>query len=80
VFTIVAGGTKVSTKSVKFEYEMYPGDWIQVDPRDLYDDQLISLAVHLEKGTVRIEELNGTIWSLWDITLPPSNIRVVQTG
>lgn len=70
----------MSTKCVKFEYEMYPGDWIQVDPHDLYDEQLISLAVHLENGTVRIEELDGTIWSLWDITLPPSNIRVVHAG
>ncbi|NTV43800.1 MAG: hypothetical protein HGA63_10925 [Syntrophobacteraceae bacterium] len=66
--------------SLKIEFEMYPGDWIQVDPRDLYDDQLVSLADRLEQGTIRIEELDDTIWSLWDFTLPPKNIRVVETG
>ncbi|NTU48085.1 MAG: hypothetical protein HGA84_03645 [Syntrophobacteraceae bacterium] len=66
--------------SLKIEFEMYPGDWIQVDPRDVYDDQLVSLADRLEQGTIRIEELDDTIWSLWDFTLPPKNIRVVETG
>ena len=66
--------------SLKIEFEMYPGDWIQVDPRDLYDDQLVSLAHRLKQGTIRIEELDDTIWSLWDFTLPPKNIRVVETG
>ncbi len=66
--------------SLKIEFEMYPGDWIQVDPHDLYDDQLVSLADRLKQGTVGIEELDDTIWSLWDFTLPPKNIRVVETG
>jgi hypothetical protein len=66
--------------SLRIEFEMYPGDWIQVDPHDLYDDQLFSLADRLEQGTIRIEELDDTTWSLWDFTLPPKNIRVVETG
>lgn len=66
--------------SVKIEFEMYAGDWIEVDPHDLYDDQLVSLADRLEQGTVRIEELNDTVWNLWDFTLPARTIRVVETA
>ncbi len=62
----------------RIELEMYPGDWIEIDPRDLYDDQLVSLADHLEKQTVRPEKLNNTYWSMWDLTLPPKPIRVVR--
>ncbi|NLI83487.1 MAG: hypothetical protein GX443_17675 [Deltaproteobacteria bacterium] len=63
---------------VRIELEMYPGDWMEIDPRDLYDDQLVSLADRLQQGTVRLEELNETWWSLWDLTLPPRPIRVVN--
>jgi hypothetical protein len=62
----------------RIELEMYPGDWIEIDPRDLYDDQLVSLADRLEKQTVRPEKLNDTYWSTWDLTLPPKPIRVVR--
>lgn len=63
---------------VRIELEMYPGDWMEIDPRDLYDDQLVSLADRLQQGTVRLQELNETWWSLWDLTLPPRPIRVVH--
>lgn len=64
----------------RIELEMYPGDWIEIDPRDIYDDQLVSLADRLEKQTVSPEELNNTHWNMWDLTLPPKPIRVVRVS
>lgn len=64
---------------MKIEIELYPFTWIEIDPHDLYDDQLVSLAVHLEKNTIQLDSLDGTYWSTWDIARPPMPIRVVKS-
>jgi len=63
---------------MKIEVEVYPCHWVEIDPCDLYDGEMVSLATHLERGTVRVELLDGTCWSTWDFTQPVKEIRVVQ--
>ena len=63
---------------MRIEIEFYPGDWIEMDPRDLYDDLQISLADGLASGRVKADELDGTYWWTFDLTLPAREVRVIH--
>jgi hypothetical protein len=62
---------------MRIEVEFYPGDWIEMDPRDLYDELQISLAESLASGRVKAEQLDGTYWWTFDLTLPSKEVRVI---
>ncbi len=62
---------------MRIEVEVYPGYWVEMDPRDLYDDQQISLADRLAAGTVRPDQLDGTYWRTFDLTQPAKLINLI---
>ena len=63
---------------MRIEVEFYPGDWIEMDPRDLYDELQISLADSLASGRVKADQLDGTYWWTFDLTLPARAVRVIH--
>ena len=63
---------------MRIEIEFYPGDWIEMDPRDLYDELQISLADSLASGRVKADQLDGTYWWTFDLTLPTKEVRVIH--
>ena len=63
---------------MRIEVEFYPGDWIEMDPRDLYDELQISLADSLASGRVKADQLDGTYWWTFDLTLPAKEVRVIH--
>ena len=63
---------------MRIEVEVYPGYWVEMDPRDLYDDQQISLADRLAAGTVRPDQLDGTYWRTFDLTQPAKLINLIR--
>lgn len=63
---------------MRCEIEMYPGDWIEVDPHDLYDHRMVSLAEFMETDAFDLDKLNGTYWYLWDLTQPPKLLRTAE--
>ncbi len=62
---------------MRIEVEVYPLYWIEVDPRDLYDEFQISLADGLASGRVDPDKLDGTYWWTFDLTQPQREIRVI---
>lgn len=63
---------------MRIEVQLYPGYWIEIDPRDLYDDQQVTLADRLAAGTVDVAKLDGTYWWTFDLTQPAKEINVIQ--
>jgi hypothetical protein len=63
---------------MRIEVELYPLYWIEMDPRDLYDDRQISLADRLASGAVTPDQLDGTYWWTFDLTQPAKQINVIQ--
>jgi len=63
---------------MRIEVELCPGYWIEIDPRDLYDDQQVTLAERLAAGTVDVAKLDGTYWWTFDLTQPAKEINVIQ--
>lgn len=62
---------------MKIEVQLYPGYWIEMDPRDLYDDRQISLADRLAAGTIDVTKLDGSYWWTFDLTQPAKEINVI---
>ena len=62
---------------MRIELEFYPGDWIEMDPRDLYDEWQISLADCLSSGRVTADQIDGTYWWTFDLTQPSKEVRVI---
>ena len=63
---------------MKVEMEIYPGEWVEVDPHDLYDDHLVSLASRMEEDSFDPALLNESEWWVWDLTRPRRPIRIVE--
>jgi hypothetical protein len=62
---------------MRVEIEFYPGDWIEMDPGDLYDDLQMSLTDCLASGRVKPDELDGTYWWTFDLTQSQKEVRVI---
>jgi hypothetical protein len=62
---------------MRIEVEVYPGYWVEMDPRDLYDDRQISLADRLAAGAVRLDQLDGTYWWTFDLTQPAKLVNLI---
>ncbi len=63
---------------IRVEIELAPEIWEEMDPLDLYDKQMISLAAHLETNP-ELDQLNGTYWWTWDFTMQPKRIRILKS-
>ena len=63
---------------MRIEVEFYPGYWIEMDPRDLYDERQISLADGLASGRVDPDKLDGTYWWTFELTQPPKQIQTIH--
>jgi hypothetical protein len=63
---------------MKIEIEIASGIWEEVDPQDLYDDQMVSMATYFDNETVN-DQLDGTYWWTFDFTMPPKKIRIVKS-
>ncbi|HQN19575.1 MAG TPA: hypothetical protein PKV86_10560 [Syntrophobacteraceae bacterium] len=64
---------------MRYEVELYPGYWIEIDPRDLYDDRMKSLADCLASGEIEPEEVDGTFWWTFDIAKPAKEVRIIPS-
>ncbi|MCE5334785.1 MAG: hypothetical protein LLG06_09345 [Desulfobacteraceae bacterium] len=62
----------------RVEVELAPAIWEEMDPSDLYDSGMVSLATHFENGD-ELDGLDGTYWWTWDFTKPPRQIRIVKS-
>ena len=63
--------------AMRIEVEVCPGYWIEMDPRDLYDEHQITLAEHLAAGTVDVTKLDGTYWWTFDLTQHAKEINII---
>lgn len=62
---------------MRIQMELYFCEWVDVDPCDLYDENMVSLADRLAEKSINPTELDGTYWYSWDLTMPPRQVRVI---
>ncbi|MBN1932115.1 MAG: hypothetical protein JW786_10965 [Desulfobacterales bacterium] len=62
-------------KTYKFEIEIFPGCWEEIDPENLYDNNQKTLASYED---IDPEKLEGTLWWLSDFTQAPKRIRIIE--
>ena len=62
-------------RNYKFEIEICPGCWEEIDPENLYDTNQNTLDSY---ENIDPEKLEGTLWWLSDLTQAPKCIRVIK--
>jgi hypothetical protein len=61
----------------KYEVEICPGYWEEIDPENLYDSDQRTLSSY---GDIDPEKLDGTLWWLSDFTQAPRPVRMKSNG